>query len=68
MATTSRKDFDAELRAWLATVSDEQSTANLYAELWQANVEAQAIKDPNSPAAAAVHDRINAILARIEAL
>lgn len=68
MTTTSRKDFDAELTAWLETVQGEQAEANLYAELWLANVEAKAIKDPRSPAFEAAHRRINALIARIEGL
>lgn len=68
MTTTSRKDFDAELSAWLADVRASQAGAELFAELWLANVEAKAIKDPGSPAFDAVHQRINAIIGRIEAL
>ncbi len=68
MATLSRKDFDTELRAWLADVRANQAGAELYAELWLANAEAKAIKDPSSPAHDAVHQRINTIMARIEAL
>lgn len=68
MATTSRKDFDAELAAWLADAHASQAGAELYAELWLANVEAKAIKDPGSPAFTEAHDRINRIIGRIEAL
>lgn len=68
MATTSRKDFDAELAAWLADVHASQAGAELYAELWLANIEAKAIKDPGSPAKAEAHAKIDRIIGRIEAL
>lgn len=68
MTTTSRKDFDAELAAWLADVHASQAGAELYAELWLANVEAKAIKDPGSPAYREAHERVNMIIASIEAL
>lgn len=60
--------LDAELSTWLEGVKDEQAEANLYAELWLANVEAKAIKDVTSPASKAAHEKINAIIGRIEAL
>lgn len=66
MTTTSRKDFDAELTAWLADVRASQAGAELYAELWLANIEAKAIKDPLSPAYDDVHRRISAIIGRIQ--
>lgn len=68
MAITKRKDFDAELAAWLTDVHASQAGADLYADLWLANVEAKAIKDDRAPAHDAVHQRINAIIERIEAL
>lgn len=63
-------DLDAELAAWLESIRTEQAAteANLYAELWLANVEAKAIKDVRSPAYDAVHQRMNALIGRIEAL
>lgn len=68
MTTTSRKDFDAEMATWLESVKGDQAEANLYAELWLANVEAKAIKDPRSPAKAEAHAKIDRIIGRIEAL
>jgi hypothetical protein len=59
---------DAELEAWLDGIKAQQSGDALYAELWLANVEAKAIKDPRSSAYDAAHQRINAIIGRIEAL
>jgi hypothetical protein len=64
MTTTSRKDLAEAQAAYDAA----QAEASLYAELWLANVEAKAIKDPRSPAYGDVHRRMNAIMARIEAL
>jgi hypothetical protein len=68
MATMRRRDFDTELRAWLDEVRATQDGTELYADLWLANGEAKAIKDPRSPAYDAVHQRMNAIIERIEAL
>lgn len=70
MATTSRKDIDAELAAWLMSVRADQtaSDADRLADLWLANGDAKAIKDPNSPAAAEAHAKVNAILDQIVGL
>ncbi len=71
MATTSRKDFDAELCAWLETVRAEQARhddpteLDRLADLWLANGDAKAIKDPRSPAYAEAHGRIDGILDQI---
>lgn len=68
MTVERTADRDAELEAWLDGVKAQQTGDALYAELWLANVEAKAIKDPRSPAYDATHQRINAIIGRIEAL
>jgi hypothetical protein len=68
MATMRRRDFDTELRAWLDEVRSTQDGTELYADLWLANGEAKAIKDPHSPAKAAAHEKINRLIERIEAL
>jgi hypothetical protein len=60
MPTMRRKDFDEELAAWHA----EQSVSELdqLADLWIANGDAKAIKDPKSPASKGAHEKINGIL------
>lgn len=70
MATTSRKDFDADLATWLAGVQAEQSVEELdqLADLFLANADAHAIPDKGSPAAGQAHARINVILDRIVGL
>jgi hypothetical protein len=74
MATTSRKDLDAELAAWLQMVRGEQnrrdnpSELDRLADLWIANGDAKAIKDPRSPAYIEAHMKINAILDQIVGL
>jgi hypothetical protein len=74
MATTSRKDFDAELSAWLQMVRAEQnrrddpSELDRLADLWLANGDAKAIKDHRSPAHAEAHGKINRILDQIVGL
>lgn len=67
MATTSRKDFDAELVAWLAALKDEQAgdVLDAYVDLYLRNAEAAAIADKGSPAAKAKHAEINGLLDRI---
>lgn len=68
MPTMGRKEFDEELARWLAGVQAEQNAAQSVEEidqlsdLWLTNGEAAAIKDPTSPAAEAVHERINGLL------
>ena len=64
MSTTSRKDFDRELAAWLDMVHAEQSVEGLdqLADLYVKTHEAVAIKDKNSPAAEDKHAEINGIL------
>jgi hypothetical protein len=61
---------DDELTAWLAGIRAEQAAteADLYAELWLANVEAKALRDVRPPIGDDVHGRINRLMARIEAL
>ena len=70
MATTERKDFDAELVAWLEQVHDEQATEVLdqMADLWLANADAKAVKDKRPPIGDPTHERINEILDRIVGL
>lgn len=72
MVTHARKDFDAELAAWLAEVQmqqrDDVAEVDRYADLWLANGDAKAIKDPRSPGYAEAHDRINAVLNQIVGL
>jgi len=65
MTTRARKDFDAELSAWLDAVRDQQGPATAYTELFRANEAAKAIKDPMSPAAVAAHEQINAALSAL---
>lgn len=65
MATVARSEgFDNELAAWLETVRADQDEAALdqAADLWCHNHEAHGIPDKNSPAAEAVHARINDVL------
>lgn len=63
-------DLDAELTAWLMSVRSDQtaSTADRLADLWLANADAKAIKDPGSPAATEAHARVNLILDQIVGL
>lgn len=73
MSTTSRKDFDAELSAWLDMVRTDQAMPDVseldqLADLWLANGDAKAIKDKTSPAAVEAHARVNAVLDQIVGL
>jgi hypothetical protein len=67
MSTTS---IDAELAAWLMSVRADQTAcdADRLADLWLANCDAKAIKDPKSPAAAEAHAKIDGILNQIVGL
>ena len=65
MTTQARRDLDTELSAWLEQVRDQQAPAAAYTELFRANEAAKAIKDPNSPAAAAAHEQIDAALSAL---
>lgn len=62
MATTSRKDIDAEMVAWLAAIKAEHAEADAYADLWLACHDAEAIPDKLSPAARDAHAKIDAAL------
>jgi Tfp pilus assembly protein PilP len=66
MPTTKRKDFDDELAAWLEEVRllqrDDVTELDRLADLWLANEDAKAIRDPRSEAAKAEHEKINAAL------
>ena len=64
MATVARREFDDDLAAWLDMLHAEQSVSELdqLADLWIANGDAKAIKDPGSPAFAEAHARINDVL------
>lgn len=70
--TYASGDFDDELVAWLEDVKlgqrDDVAELDAYADLWLANGDAKAIKDPNSPAAAEAHAKIDAVLDRIVGL
>jgi Tfp pilus assembly protein PilP len=66
MTTQARKDFDAELAAWLEDVRlsqrDDVTELDRLADLWLANEDAKAIRDPRSEAARVEHEKINGIL------
>lgn len=66
MPTMKRRDFDAEMAAWLADVKmhqrDDVTELDQLADLWLANGDAKAIKDPRSPAYTEAHARIDAVL------
>lgn len=64
MVTHARSEYDEELAKWLANLQAEQAgdILDAYADLYLANEDAKAIKDPNSPAAVEAHRAINAAL------
>ena len=68
MTTRARKDYRAEIDAWLEGVKAEHAADDVldaYADLWLANEDAKAIKDPGSPAAEDKHAEINAALSAL---
>lgn len=64
MVTHARQEFDEAMAEWLAGIKAEQAgeVLDAYADLYLANEDAKAIKDPNSPAAGEAHQRMNAAL------
>jgi hypothetical protein len=62
MSTTSRKDFDAELAAWLELIRDSHAPEAQRNELYRANDAAKAVKDKRPPIGDAVHARVDAAL------
>lgn len=66
MTTQARKDFDDELAAWLEDVRltqrDDVGELDRLADLWLANEDAKAIRDPRSEAAKVEHEKVNRIL------
>jgi hypothetical protein len=62
MATTRRRDLDAEFAAWLAMVKDGQQPAAKLNALYEAREAARAVKDKRPPIGDATSEAINKAL------